>query len=283
VPPEPFICVEPPGAPGPVVLSSPHSGTYLPRDLAPALRLEPGRLRPLGDGPLDRLLAARGADRAAMVAATYARAFVDLNRAPLEFDPRGLSEAAGDPGWQPSVKARAGLGVVPTRLAGEPIWAEALSLGELRRRLEIGWQPYHERLERLVARSLRTHGVSMLLDLHSMPEDAAGAGRPVDVALGDRFGRSCDPRLVALVEDELVRNGLVVRRNQPYAGGYITAHHGRPAESRHALQLEFRRRLFMDEASGRILGAFDALARALGRLVRLLEQALEAPALSTAA
>ena len=42
--------------------------------------------------------------------------------------------------------------------------------------------------------------------------------------------------------------GYRVRRNDPYAGGYITRHYGRPREGIHALQVEMCRPLYMDEA-----------------------------------
>ena len=35
--------------------------------------------------------------------------------------------------------------------------------------------------------------------------------------------------------------------NEPYKGGFITAHHGRPADNIHAIQIELRRDLYMDE------------------------------------
>ena len=41
--------------------------------------------------------------------------------------------------------------------------------------------------------------------------------------------------------------GLSVAVNDPYKGGYITTHHGRPADGIHAIQLELRRDLYMDE------------------------------------
>ena len=44
--------------------------------------------------------------------------------------------------------------------------------------------------------------------------------------------------------------GYTVRRNDPYAGGYITRHYGRPREGVHALQIEVARRLYMDETRG---------------------------------
>ena len=44
-------------------------------------------------------------------------------------------------------------------------------------------------------------------------------------------------------------NGLSVARNYPYAGGFITQHYGQPASGLHALQLEFARPLYIDEAT----------------------------------
>ena len=41
--------------------------------------------------------------------------------------------------------------------------------------------------------------------------------------------------------------GYQVRRNDPYAGGYVTRHYGRPREGTHALQIEIARPLYMDE------------------------------------
>ena len=50
------------------------------------------------------------------------------------------------------------------------------------------------------------------------------------------------------VEEALLDLGYRVRRNDPYAGGYITRHYGRPREGVHALQIEISRGLYMDEA-----------------------------------
>ena len=100
-----------------------------------------------------------------------------------------------------------------------------------------------------------------------MPTCVATRGEPaVDVALGDRFGRSCQPRLVAAAERRSAGAGLKVARNRPYAGGYITERHGRPGRGSHALQLEFRRGLFMDEITHEPHAGFTALQRVLAEV-----------------
>ncbi len=42
-------------------------------------------------------------------------------------------------------------------------------------------------------------------------------------------------------------SAIPVRRNKPYAGGFITEHYGVPASRRHAVQIEINRALYMDE------------------------------------
>ena len=66
------------------------------------------------------------------------------------------------------------------------------------------------------------------------------------------------------------RPGLLVRRNDPYAGGYITRHYGRPRDGVHAFQIEMRRSLYMDEARMAKLPAFAAVQRDVTRLVAAL-------------
>jgi N-formylglutamate amidohydrolase len=80
-----------------------------------------------------------------------------------------------------------------------------------------------------------------------MPSTLAEAGA-LDIVLGDRFGASAAPWVVEALESALLARGYRVRRNKPYAGGYITEHYGLPAAGRHAVQIEVNRALYMDEA-----------------------------------
>ena len=80
-----------------------------------------------------------------------------------------------------------------------------------------------------------------------MPSTLAEAGS-LDIVLGDRFGASAAPWVVEALKSALLARGYRVRRNKPYAGGYITEHYGAPAAGRHAVQIEVNRALYMDEA-----------------------------------
>jgi N-formylglutamate amidohydrolase len=265
----PFVIVAPSCPRLPLVLSSPHSGQCYPRTMLEQMRLRPEELRALDDGPVDELLARGCAAGATLIAATYPRAVVDLNRDEREQDPDSLDDPVAIAGLRATVKARAGLGVVPTRLMGEPIYDSRLSSAELQRRIDDAYRPYHLQLATLAANHRRLFGASFVVDCHSMPTlpPPARGERPIDVALGDRFGRSCHPRLIETAEQLLAAAGLRVARNRPYAGGYITERYGEPAQGSHALQIELRRSLFMDERSHAKNQGFSRLQELMGELV----------------
>ena len=64
--------------------------------------------------------------------------------------------------------------------------------------------------------------------------------------------------------------GYRVRRNDPYAGGFITRHYGRPRAGIHALQIELNRALYMDEERITPSDGFDAVRADLTRLMAVL-------------
>ena len=267
----------PAGPSAPIVLSSPHSGRVLPPEVEGLLRVPTRALSVFEDGPTDSIAAAAALEGAQVLAAHYARAFVDLNRETSEIDP--LLCQPSPLLERPRVNARvlAGLGVIPSRLSGQPIYKRPLEAQEVAQRLLLGYHPYHRRLAALLVEQCRRHGAALLIDLHSMPNEVALIrGQPtVDIAIGDRFGKACEPELADLAAWELGAAGLQVARNRPYAGGHITERYGRPAEGMSALQLEIRRDLFMDERSGRPTRGVEKLQLVLRRLVRRLAAAMD--------
>jgi N-formylglutamate amidohydrolase len=267
----PIEVLEPETGSAPLVISSPHSGDVYPPSLLRAIRLPQGQLRCLEDGWVDRLFACAPEIGAPLLRARFARAYVDPNREPFELDAELFEGPL--PGYvnAASAKARAGLGTIPSRIGGKSIYRARLGFSEAERRVRLAYWPYHRALQDLLQRAQREYGVVLLLDCHSMPSfTATGASAPdgtVDFALGDRFGRSCAPAIVERVETLLRRQGFRVARNRPYAGGHITARYGRPETGVHALQIELRRGLFMEERSREPHSAAAALERGLRELM----------------
>ncbi len=236
----PLVLDEPTGPAVPLLVTVPHAGTLLSPGLEERLQVPAATLQRLADPWVDRLAAEAPAVGAWLLYTRWARAVVDVNRAADEF--------AGASGFRDTAKARAGLGVVPTLIAGKSLYARPLSAEEVGARLELAYHPYHALLADLLARIRAEHGIALLLDVHSMPDGAWASQRPaVDVVLGDCFGRAAASRIVAMVQSAFRRHGLWTARNRPYAGGFVTQHYGRPERGIEVLQIELRRSLYMDE------------------------------------
>ncbi len=103
-----------------------------------------------------------------------------------------------------------------------------------------------------------------------MPAMGTSERHRVDFVLGDAHGTACAPAATRLAEQVLSDLGYRVRRNDPYAGGYVTRHYGRPREGVHALQIEVARRLYMDEARIQKTADFGGLQGHLDRLIAAL-------------
>ncbi len=267
----PIEVLEPETGSAPLVISSPHSGELYPPSLLRAVRLQRSQLRCLEDGRVDRLFACAPEVGAPLLRARFARAYVDPNREAFELDAELFDGPLPSYVNASSAKARAGLGTIPSRIGGKPIYRARLDFGEAERRVRLAYWPYHQALQRLLRRARREFGVALLLDCHSMPGFAAIGSSTVDdavdFALGDRFGRSCAPAIVERAEALLRRQGFRVARNRPYAGGHITARYGRPETGVHALQIELRRGLFMEERTREPHAAVQTLERGLRELL----------------
>jgi N-formylglutamate deformylase len=266
----PFLLHAPAAQTTPVVFASAHSGRlYAPEFLA-AARLDPLALRRSEDSFVDELFADAPAFGAPLLAATFPRAFCDPNREAWELDPAMFSEALPDWVNTASVRVHAGLGTIARVVSsGEPIYRGKLSFAEAERRVRDYWQPWHEALQRLVEQTQARFGTCLLIDCHSMPTRLEPRrGRAVaDFVLGDAYGVSCAPGPAAVIEDVLRADGYRVARNDPYAGGYITRHYGRPTRGVHALQIEIARELYMDEARIEKTPGFDRLRATIRRLI----------------
>ena len=235
----------------PLVFSSPHSGReYAPEFLA-VTRLDSLALRRSEDCYIEEIFAAVPDHGGMLIAATFPRAWCDANREAWELDPAMFADSL--PPWvnAASTRVSAGLGTLARVVSsGEAIYRGLLRFEDAQRRVALCWQPYHDALAQAVDAARDRFGACLLVDCHSMPAHACADRRPVpDIVLGDSHGASCAPAILRAIDGFLVRRGYAVRRNDPYAGGYITRHYGRPAANVHAVQVEIARGLYMDEGS----------------------------------
>jgi len=253
----PVEVIAPPGEASPLVVSSPHSGSIYPQSFLDHSRLDPLTLRRSEDAYVDELFAGASVADAPLLRARFPRAFLDVNREPYELDPRMFDGRLPPQANTRSIRVAGGLGTI-ARIVSESkeIYKSRLPASEIQKRVSGLYEPYHVSLRSLIESAWSAHGIAVLIDCHSMPSQQhsglmfrSGEPERADIILGDRYGTSCDPRFVGVLESALCRRGMVVGRNKPYAGGFITENYGSPGLGAHAVQIEINRALYMDEAT----------------------------------
>ncbi|MFP7674175.1 N-formylglutamate amidohydrolase [Marivita sp. S0852] len=233
-----------------VVFASPHSGRDYCWSFLRHTALDEVTIRSSEDAFVDRLFDCAPQFGAPFIKAGAPRAFIDLNRSAEELDP-ALIEGVRRQTHNPRVSS--GLGVVPRVVAnGRAIYHGKLPRAEADQRIEQYWRPYHEQLRALINTAHARFGEAILVDCHSMPHEALdgvakSVARRPQIVLGDRFGASASQTVVDQIEAAFVDAGLVVARNTPFAGAYITQAYGRPSRGQHAVQIEIDRSIYMDE------------------------------------
>ncbi|UST52545.1 N-formylglutamate deformylase (plasmid) [Comamonadaceae bacterium OTU4NAUVB1] len=221
-----------------LLISMPHVGTFVPPALAARFTDEARRV-PDTDWHLERLYDFADELGASVLVATHSRYVIDLNRAP-----DGASLYPG--------QSVTGLCPVDT-FDDTPIYAAGDVPGEVEiaARREAVWQPYHAKLTEALAQIKAQHGVAALWDAHSIRSVLPRFfdGKLPDLNLGTGKGISCDPALaqtlLAIAERAPGYTGVL---NGRFTGGYITRHHGNPAQNVHAVQLEMTQSSYMQEA-----------------------------------
>ena len=219
----------------PLFVSFPHSGTYLPPDLA--ARLTPLALTlPDTDWHVPKLYPFLDALGASRIEATHSRYVVDVNRPP---DDKEL--------YAGQKKTR----LVPTdTFKGEPLYrdGEAPEPDEIVARRRF-WQPYHDALAQELSRLKAIHGAVILWDAHSIASvlPTLFEGRLPDLNLGTFDGKSCDKDIADAALAAAQQSGFNAVLNARFKGGHITRHYGDRKKGVNAIQLEMAQTIYMDE------------------------------------
>lgn len=256
----------------PIVFASPHSGRAYPPEFLAAARLDPHALRRSEDSFVEALFETAPRHGCPLIHAHFPRAWCDANREPWELDPAMFDDALPHYVNAASPRVGAGLGTIARVVAtGEAIYRRKLSFAEAEARIAACWQPYHDGLAELISATRARFGACLLIDCHSMPAMAGERrDRLPDIVLGDAHGTSASPVAMRRIEALLVGAGFTVRRNDPYAGGYVTRHYGRPREGVHAVQIEIARALYMDEDMISPHGGFERVRTRLEGVIAAL-------------
>ncbi|HEY8431445.1 MAG TPA: N-formylglutamate amidohydrolase [Sandaracinaceae bacterium] len=260
-----FSLTPPRGAETALLVEVPHAGLAVPESVRDEVAVSSDVVLRDSDVYVDKLYARTPDAGATLLVANVSRYVVDLNRAPDDVDPQTVPDHPDPRGVQPR-------GVVwRVTTDGQPALREPLTFAALEERLRRFHAPYHAAIERELSRKRERFGFAVLLAAHSMPSTSrGGASQPrADVVPGTRGRTTADARLIDLVDSHFREAGLTVRHDDPYRGGWSTAHYGRPAEGWHAIQVELNRALYVDEETGRPKdGDFEAIEALVYELAR---------------
>lgn len=234
-----YQVIEPPDEHLPVVLSIPHCGTAFPANIAAQIKPHLLSFPDDTDWQVHKLYDFAPSMGITVIHALYSRWVIDLNRppdnTPLYRDGRVIT------------------GLCPvTTFLGEPLYLDErkeVPPAEVQRRLEMYYNPYHEKLAELLRKALDKHGRALLWDCHSIRcyVPSIHPEKFPDLILGDNGGMSASPGLIETALYNLESGSFSVSHNHPFSGGYITRHYGHPAENLHALQLEMSKTVYMDD------------------------------------
>lgn len=223
----------------PILLSCPHSGTELPKDIAAEMDKEAASTLPDTDWFVDELYGFAPELGITMITANYSRFVIDLNR-----DPKGqllYHDGRRETGLVPFST----FGGTKLYLRNEP------DQTEVQRRLETYFLPYHREVERLLSGYVRDFGHALFFDAHSIKRivPSIRAAALPDMILGDQQGQTAAPALSNAALSSLRQGGFNVTHNDPFMGGYLTRHFGSPSRGVQALQLEMSQDIYMNETA----------------------------------
>jgi N-formylglutamate deformylase len=225
----------------PILLSSPHSGTEFPQELAHLFRPEVVAKPEDTDWFVHELYDFAPDLNISLIHAEHSRYVVDLNR-----------DFKGDSLYQ---DGRFLTGLVPTQtFSKKDLYLKELpSPSEIQRRLKIYYWPYYYKISEILLDLKKEFGYAILFDCHSIKRNVPSISpEPFpDLILGDNDSNSANTILSEVALRTLGENKLFnVSHNNPFKGGHITRWFGKPQENIHALQLEMSQDLYMDVETG---------------------------------
>jgi formiminoglutamase len=220
----------------PLVLSLPHTGTYVPVEVAARLN-KTGLALADTDWHIHDLYAGL-VEGLTTVRTSIHRYVIDVNR-----DPEGHSLY---PGQNTTTLCPR------TDFNGVPIYQKGQDpdIIELNRRKKLYHAPYHAALAAELERVKDIHEFAVLYDCHSIRSNIPFLfqGTLPDFNVGTNLGTTCAPALEALVKARCDSvGGFTSILNGRFKGGWTTRHYGRPKEGVHAIQMELAQSTYCQE------------------------------------
>ena len=223
---------------GPILLSQPHGGTFIPDPIADRLN-QTGQDLADTDWHITQLYEGL-LKNVTIIKSNIHRYVIDVNR-----DPTGASLYPGQNTTH----------LCPiTDFNGQPIWREGQepSNDEIAERIHAYHIPYHAALNAEIARIQEQHGIAIVYDCHSIRSTLPFLfeGQLPIFNIGTNSGQSCTnvikETVMNIVTAATDYNNVL---NGRFKGGWTTRHYGQPSTGIHAIQMEIAQRAYMHETA----------------------------------
>ncbi len=219
----------------PLIVSIPHNGQFISHEVLQAML--PAALDSADtDWYLSQLYDFLSELKVTRISANYSRYLIDLNR-----DSSGKILYANADNTE----------LCPTSTFDlEPLYEEdeEPDSQEVQRRIELYWKPYHQELERLIAKARAKFGYAIVLEAHSIAQEVPRFfdGKLPDFNFGTNDGKTVNKSLAKLLE-EFDTGDYSKVINGRFKGGFITRHYAKPEDSIFTIQLELSQITYLNK------------------------------------
>ena len=252
----------------PLIISSPHSGTLLDKNLSAKRNNDIYSFDSMQDMYVNEF--SSGLDKCGftVLQSNISRVVIDLNRNINEIDSKIIKNLPSDIEINLSDKVRAGIGLITTKDAsGNKIYDEKLDWIEVRDRINNYYLPWHNALKIAVKNLSTKFKRVLIIDMHSMPSETIYNNQLADFVIGNNFGKSSSDTAQKILSRVIESYGHSVSINDPYPGGYITKNYSSTDENIQCIQLEIKKSLYMNEKNFTKNDYFDEFSLNLKQII----------------
>ncbi len=204
----------------PIIVSIPHSGTFLPKRMKE--KLYENILLPNMDWYLNELYSFLKDLEITTLINDTSRYVIDVNRKIEEKKTDSYSENY----------------VYLKTTFNDNMYKNLPTEKEIQDRIKLYYNPYHQKLNALIKEKEKHFKKVFLIDLHSFGRDLK-----VDIVLGNSNGKTSSNSFFLDIQKMLESIGFQISLNTPYSGGYIIKEYSSTIET---IQIELNYQTYID-------------------------------------